>query len=91
MLQTANVLVTLKAPVQQDVQARGGMNLSLVVDVSGSMRSSMELLRQTLTFIINQMTSADHLSVIAFESSVKVRIIFSHAIFHCKTCFIAKF
>jgi len=67
----ARVLVTIQAPRQPD-QARVPMNLVLCVDISGSMSSSMELLRQTLTYVVGQMTPQDHLGIVTFESNVAV-------------------
>jgi hypothetical protein len=67
----ARVLVTIQAPRQPE-QARVPMNLVLCVDISGSMSSSMQLLRQTLTYVVGQMTPQDHLGIITFESRVAV-------------------
>ena len=69
-------LITLQAPplVQPAVESTGithiPMDLVCIVDQSGSMSGEkMNLLKQTLAYIVEQMTELDRLAIVSFETS----------------------
>jgi len=72
-----NVLVTIKAPFQ-DIVKRTPCDLVCCVDISGSMTPNMELLIQTLLFVVEQMSENDRLCVVTFSTGVRVIVPFTH-------------
>lgn len=72
-----NVLVTIKAPFQ-DIIKRTSCDLVCCVDISGSMSPNMELLIQTLLFVVDQMTENDRLCVVTFSTDVRVLVPFTY-------------
>jgi len=72
-----NVLVTIKAPFQ-DIVKRTPCDLVCCVDISGSMTPNMELLIQTLLFVVDQMTENDRLCVVTFSTDVRVLVPFTY-------------
>jgi Mg-chelatase subunit ChlD len=67
----SRVLLTLRSP-SLDAATRTPLNLMLCVDISSSMRESMALLRDTLAFLVNNVTAHDHLGIVTFHSTVDV-------------------
>merc|ERR1712137_35904 len=59
-----------------DENARPGLDLSIVVDVSGSMSENMSLMKSTLSFLVKQLHQNDSLSLVSFDTDVHVN--FSH-------------
>lgn len=72
-----NVLVTIKAPFQ-DIIKRTPCDLVCCVDISGSMTPNMELLIQTLLFVVEQMSENDRLCVVTFSTDVRVLVPFTY-------------
>ena len=72
-----NVLVTIKAPYQ-DIAKRTPCDLVCCVDISGSMTPNMELLVQTLLFVVNQMTENDRLCIVTFSTAVRLLFPFTY-------------
>ena len=54
-------MVSLDSPLPRDDNSRAGLDVSLVVDVSGSMSGNMNLMKDTLQFVVQQLSSNDTL------------------------------
>jgi hypothetical protein len=67
--------INIKAPFFED-ENRAPIDLVAVVDVSGSMRPHLELVKQTLYFVVNQLASRDAFCIITFSNSANVRLNF---------------
>src|SRR3990167_7594409 len=65
-------MVSLDSPLPRDDNSRAGLDVSLVVDVSGSMSGNMNLMKDTLQFVVQQLSSNDTLSLITFSDKVDV-------------------
>jgi Ca-activated chloride channel family protein len=74
--QTLDVLVRVRPPeVGQDGSSRRRLNLSVVLDRSGSMQGAkMERAREAATYCVEQLLPADRLSVVIFDDVVEVLI-----------------
>jgi Mg-chelatase subunit ChlD len=64
------LLVTVETDDVEDENFRQGVDVVLLVDVSGSMHGEkIELVKQTLDFIIDELEDRDRVSIITFNSS----------------------
>ena len=72
--QTVDVLIRITPPnLTQSNTGRPPLNLSLVLDRSGSMEGTkMEQARNTAMFCVDQMIATDRLSVVAFDDRIDV-------------------
>ena len=72
--QTVDVLIRITPPELEVINAaRPALNLSLVLDRSGSMAGpKMTQARNTAMFCVDQMLSSDRLSVVAFDDRIDV-------------------
>jgi len=74
----ANVTLTAPTlPEDDDPSAsRAPVNLVCVIDRSGSMQSQnkLKLVKETLTFAVNQMKDCDNLGLVTFDDSVRVNL-----------------
>ena len=65
--------ISLKYPEINVENIRTALDLVLVIDISGSMSGQkMKLVKETLIFIIDQLSSIDRLGLVTFNQSVKV-------------------
>lgn len=65
------VLVRIKTK-SQEVQNREGIDLVIVVDVSGSMQGEkIDLVKETLLFVVDQLQEYDRLSLITFNDRIQ--------------------
>lgn len=63
--------------------SRKGLDLILVVDVSGSMRGTkIDLVKKTLSFVVEELTDKDTLSLVTFNASVST--LFTHNVMNKK-------
>jgi hypothetical protein len=71
--QAQAIVLKVKAPPAQTKSTqRASIDVVTVVDVSGKMTSEkLQFMKRTMKLIIQQMTSADRLSIVAFSSSSK--------------------
>jgi Ca-activated chloride channel family protein len=74
--QTVDVLVRVRPPeVESDGSKRRRLNLSVVLDRSGSMQGAkMERAREAAAYCVEQLRPADRLSVVIFDDVVEVLI-----------------
>lgn len=74
--QTVDVLVRVRPPeVERDGSTRRRLNLSVVLDRSGSMQGTkMERAREAAAYCVEQLLPADRLSVVIFDDVVEVLI-----------------
>jgi von Willebrand factor type A domain len=68
--QNLQVLATIQAPEFQS-DSRAPVDLVVVVDRSGSMQGEpLRLVKETLKFIVSQLSNCDHLAVVSYGSDV---------------------
>lgn len=74
--QTVDVLVRVRPPeAERDGSSRRRLNLSVVLDRSGSMEGAkMERAREAARYCVEQLLPADRLSVVVFDDVVEVLI-----------------
>lgn len=66
------VVISVKTEDVESEDFRSGLDLVMLVDVSGSMRGEkIKLVKDTLLFIIDELTENDRLSIIAFNAQVR--------------------
>eukprot|EP00026_Physarum_polycephalum_P007319 Phypoly_transcript_07378.p1 GENE.Phypoly_transcript_07378~~Phypoly_transcript_07378.p1 ORF type:complete len:459 (+),score=39.52 Phypoly_transcript_07378:224-1600(+) len=68
-------LTSIKAPhIENEARdSRAPIDLVAVIDRSGSMRGAkLELVLQTMTFVVEQLKEADKLSIVAYDTTVDV-------------------
>eukprot|EP01129_Flabellula_baltica_P010997 TRINITY_DN4725_c0_g2_i1.p1 TRINITY_DN4725_c0_g2~~TRINITY_DN4725_c0_g2_i1.p1 ORF type:complete len:500 (+),score=116.31 TRINITY_DN4725_c0_g2_i1:60-1559(+) len=73
--QTLLLNANLRAPFFED-EDRAPIDLVAVVDVSGSMRGHIDLVKRTLSFMIDQLGSRDSFCMVVFSSAVSVSLDF---------------
>ncbi|MDJ1169089.1 macro domain-containing protein [Roseofilum sp. BLCC_M154] len=73
---TLDVLIRLTPPAPQDIPQRPAINLSLVLDRSGSMaeRNKITFTKQAAIHAVNQLLPSDRVSVVTFESHVNTPV-----------------
>lgn len=65
--------ISLKYPEINVEEIRTALDLIIVIDVSGSMSGQkIKLVKETLTFIIDQLSSVDRLGLVTFNNNAKV-------------------
>lgn len=70
---TFPLMVNIDIEDNEDLLEREGLDLILVVDVSGSMRGEkIDLVDKTLDFIIDELEAKDRLSIILFNTSTSL-------------------
>jgi len=68
-------MVTIKAPVDPSGTSRAPLDLVAVIDRSGSMAGSkLILVKETLTFIVDQLQECDRLAIVAYATDVTVAV-----------------
>src|ERR1041384_3351799 len=71
--QTVDFLLRITPPATADQQKRPRLNLSLVLDRSGSMEGEkMVRAREAAAFCVDQMLATDRLSVVTFDDRIDV-------------------
>eukprot|EP01125_Pyxidicula_operculata_P007389 TRINITY_DN2519_c0_g1_i1.p1 TRINITY_DN2519_c0_g1~~TRINITY_DN2519_c0_g1_i1.p1 ORF type:complete len:596 (-),score=191.35 TRINITY_DN2519_c0_g1_i1:152-1939(-) len=67
------VMGTITAPPAPETdEQRKPIDLVACVDVSGSMKDRLPLVKESLHFVVSQLTKVDRLAVVAYESTTKV-------------------
>eukprot|EP01120_Amphizonella_sp_Union-15-10_P010862 TRINITY_DN4501_c0_g1_i1.p1 TRINITY_DN4501_c0_g1~~TRINITY_DN4501_c0_g1_i1.p1 ORF type:complete len:490 (-),score=111.20 TRINITY_DN4501_c0_g1_i1:112-1581(-) len=64
------VMGSLRAPHYQEAE-RAPLDLVTVIDRSGSMSDKMDLVKQTLQFMIKQLTKIDSLSIVIYDDVIQ--------------------
>lgn len=66
------LLLTIEADDVEDESFRQGLDLVLVVDISGSMKGDkIKFVKDTLDFVIDELDEKDRISILTFNSNVK--------------------
>ena len=65
------IMNSIDSPLYEP-EKRSGLDLVIVVDISGSMGPNMELMKGTLEFLITQLHAIDTISLVTFETSVEI-------------------
>ncbi|MBP0028260.1 MAG: macro domain-containing protein [Roseofilum sp. Guam] len=73
---TLDVLIRLTPPAPQVTSERPPINLSLVLDRSGSMadRNKITFTKQAAAYAVNQLQSSDRVSVVTFQSHINTPV-----------------
>ena len=70
---TFNANITAPALANEEFENRKNVNIVCVIDTSGSMNGEpLRLVRETLDFIVGQLKTGDHLSLVSFGDSAKL-------------------
>ena len=70
---TFDANITAPALANEDHDQRKSVNIVCVIDTSGSMSGEpLRLVRETLDFIVGQLKSGDHLSLVSFGDAAKL-------------------
>ena len=68
-----DVLLQIKAPDLSPDHQRSPLNLSVVLDRSGSMKGApLDVAKQSALFVQSRLTSSDRISLVAYDDSVQV-------------------
>ena len=65
------VMARLRGSAQKKEESRAPITICAAIDCSGSMKDHLPLLKETLSFMIQQLRSEDKLSLVTFDKKVR--------------------